>query len=306
MSMLRKFIPALLLGWTLLALSACRPAVVSETGTGLKVVATTTLVGDVVRQVGGELVEVSVLLPANTDPHGFEPAPKDLAHVAEAQVIFANGVGLETFLEPMLENSGGQAEIVFVSDGVPLLQAATHEDEDGGSDPHTWFDPNNVMIWTQNIERKLSVLDPSNAQTYSVNSEKYQEALRQLDEWIAAQVEQVPPDNRKLVTDHVEFTYFAGRYGFEQVGALIPGYSTAAQPSAQELAALEDAIRSLGVQAVFVGENVNPSLAERVVQDTGVKLVTLFTGSLSDPGGPAPTYLDFMRYNVTLIVSALK
>ena len=127
-----------------------------------------------------------------------------------------------------------------------------------------------------------------------------------MDAWIREQVAQIPPQNRKLVTDHLLFGYFAERYGFEQVGAIIPAYSTAAQPTAQEVAEIENAIRTLGVKAVFVGKTVNPALAQRVAEDTGIRLVGLYHGSLSEPGGEAATYLDYLRYNVTQIVNALK
>jgi len=127
-----------------------------------------------------------------------------------------------------------------------------------------------------------------------------------MDAGIRQQVAQIPPENRKLVTDHQVFGYFAERDGFEQIGAIIPGYSTAAQPTAQEAAAIEDAIRGLGVKAVFVGKTVNPTLAQRVAEDTGIRLVGLYHGSLSEPGGEAGTYLDYLRYNVTQMVNALK
>ena len=134
----------------------------------------------------------------------------------------------------------------------------------------------------------------------------YRQELIDLDQWILEQVAQIPEANRELVTDHQLFIYFANRYGFEQIGAIVPGYSTLSEPSAQELAQLEDAIRELGVRAIFVGNTVNPALAQRVANDTGTKLVFLYTGSLTEATGPAPTYLDYMRFNVQAIVEALK
>lgn len=289
-------------------LSACTQG--SQAGTGkLGVLATTTIVGDVIRQVGGDRIIVDTLLPVGVDPHTFQPNPQDIAKVAEAQVIFANGAGLEEFLEPLLQNAGENVEVVDVSSGIQLLQAGGQlagEEQHTGGDPHTWFDPLNVITWTQNIEKKLSELDPDNAQTYAANSQKYQSALHDLDAWIQEQVAQIPEGNRKLVSDHTSLTYFAARYGFEQVGAIIPGYSTLAQPSAQELAALEDAIRGLGVKAVLVEKNINPALAQQVAQDTGVLLVPLYNGSLSEGDGPAATYIEFMKYNVGEIVRALR
>lgn len=306
----------LLLWLVLLAvLPACTAAPApAPADSKLKVMATTTIVGDVVRQVGGQAVAVTTLLPVGADPHTFQPTPREVAQVADARVIFANGAGLEEFLKPMLENAGGGAQVISLSDGIQLLQAGDEsgepahpgEDDHSAGDPHTWFDPQNVILWTQVIEKKLGELDPSDAATYTANAQAYRAELRGLDEWIQSQVEQLPAENRKLVTDHTSFTYFAARYGFEQVGALVPAYSTLAQPSAQELAALEESIRSLGVKAVFVEQAANPTLAQRVAQDSGVPVVPLYNGSLSAPGGPAGTYIDFMRYNVAAIVKALQ
>ena len=295
------------LAWVL---SACTTSAGGGQSDQLHVVATTTIVGDVVRNVGGNAIQLDVLLPPGSDPHSFDPTPQDVAKVAKADLIFANGAGLEAFLTPLLKNAGSQAQVVYVSDGIQLVRFQSNlpgeESGTGGGDPHTWFDPQNVKVWVQNIEKTLSARDPGNAKVYAANAQHYQQQLDQLDGWIQAQVGQIPPGQRKLVTDHEAFTYFAARYGFQQVGAIVPGYSTLAQPSAQELAALEDAIRKLGVKAVFVGETVNSNLAERVAQDTGVKLVYLYTGALSDSSGPAGTYLDFMHYDVNQIVNGLK
>jgi len=278
----------------------------------LKVVATTSIVGDVVKAVGGETIELSVLLPIGADPHGFQPTPQDVTKVAEADVVFMNGVGLEGFLESLIRNAGGHAETVSVSEHVPWLafegqgeQAGGHA-HDQGADPHVWFDVTNVVMWVQAVERKLSELDPANAETYAANAAAYAATLEELHGWIEEQVAQIPGANQKLVTDHTALVYFARRYGFEQVGAVVPGYSTLAEPSAQELAGLEDAIRALGVKAIFVGNTVNPNLAQRVADDTGTRLVFLYTGSLGEPGGPADTYVDMMRYDVSAIVDALK
>ncbi|MDH7490041.1 MAG: metal ABC transporter substrate-binding protein [Anaerolineae bacterium] len=308
----------------LAGLYACRPATAPTPGSNprpalapvhlaagesLRVVATTSIVADVVANVGGDRIALTTLVPLGADPHSFQPTPQDMAALAKAHVVFANGAGLETFLESLMDSVGIGDRLVYVSEGVALLEAAhEHEGEAGheGGDPHTWFDPNNVMVWARNIRDTLSALDPVNAAVYQTNAQAYIARLEELDAWIRREVARIPPDSRKLVTDHATFTYFAARYGFEQVGAIFPGYSTLASPSAQELAALEDVIRAQGVKAVFVGKSVNPALAERVAQDTGVRLVFLYTGSLGGAGSPASTYLDMMRYNVSAIVDALR
>ncbi len=300
----RKVFPLILLASLLLA--ACGAPAASSSK--LKVVASTTIVGDVVAQVGGDLIELTVLFPPGADPHTFEPRPQDLAALSEAQVVVINGLDLEEALEPALE-ANVKGTIVHASEGIEVLafEGGEHAGEDHkGGDPHTWTDPNNVIVWTQNIAAALAEADPANAKAYQANAEAYIAALTELDGWIRAHLEQIPAERRKLVTDHRAFGYFVDEYGLEQVGALVGSFSTNAAPSAQELAALEDKIREQGVPAVFVGKTVNPALAEQVAQDTGVKLVHVYTGSLSEPGGEADSYIKFMRYNVGAIVEALK
>jgi ABC-type Zn uptake system ZnuABC Zn-binding protein ZnuA len=216
------------------------------------------------------------------------------------------------FLQRLINSAGGGTPVVPVSYGVEVLQygdenegAGENEHEGGESDPHTWFDPRNVMIWVDNVERSLAILDPEHSAEYRANATTYRGALEELDAAVVEQASVLPSQRRRLVTDHASFGYFAARFGFEQVATVFPGYSTLSEPSARDVAALEDAIRGLGVPAVFVGVGVNPSLAQRVAEDTGTRLVFLYTGSLSEPGGPASTYLDLMMYDVGAIVEAL-
>jgi ABC-type Zn uptake system ZnuABC Zn-binding protein ZnuA len=288
-----------------------------QTGDRLQVVASTTIVADVVHNVAGELVDLQVLVPAGVDEHSFQYTPEDVARVADADLVFINGAGLEAFMTPLMENSGQGARLVSLSDNIALLQASeldahdeivepVTDDENSNrqGDPHVWTDPKNVALWTQTIAAALSELDSPNADQYQANAARYQQSLQELDAWIEKQVVQIPAANRLLISDHQLFTYFAERYAFQQAG-IIPNYSTAAEAAAQELAALEDTIRQLSVKAIFVGNTVNPNLAQRVAADTGADLVTIYTGSLSE-GEPAGTYLDYMRYNVQAIVQALK
>lgn len=285
---------------TLAALAACSTPASSPATGGLSVVATTSLIGDAARQVGGSRVTVRVLLPIGADPHAYEPRPQDVTALSEARILLVNGFGLEATLEPWLANA---AHILTVSDGITPLPFAK---EEGGVDPHVWQDPNNVIVWTRNIAEAFAQADPAGADEYRADAEAYVQQLIALDAWVREQVAQIPAANRKLVTDHNNFGYFAARYGFTQVGEVIPSVSTGAAPSAKELAALEDAIRASGVKAVFVGSTVSPDLSRRVADDTGVQLVPLFTDSLSRAGGGAESYLELIRYNVTAIVAALR
>ncbi len=281
-------------------------------GEKLNVVATTSIVADVVNLVGGDHIVLKTLIPLGSDPHAFEPTPQDIAAVADAHVIFSNGLGLEAFLDALITNAGKQTPLIPVSYGILTLGSSEYEEEAENThdhedvDPHSWFDPNNVFVWTQNIKSTLQALDPDNASQYEQRAGAYQSELEDLDVWITQQVAQLPEVNRKLVTDHKVFSYFAVRYGFEQIGTVVPGYNASAQPSAQELAELERRIEAHAVKAIFVGKTVNPDMAQQIAEDMGIQLVFLYTGSLTELDGDAGSYVDFMRYNTYAIVESLR
>lgn len=302
------FVVALLALWGGLGNSPSPPpATQTPSSDKLSVVATTTLVGDVVRQVAGDRADVSVLLPPNVDAHTFEPAPRDLVAVATADVVFVNGFQLEGPLLTALERVGEHTALTSVSRGIVPRALGKGESGDRTSiDPHVWLDPNNVIVWVDNIARALSQVDPEHAPDYRTNAARYDSKLRALDAWIEDQVAHIPPRDRLLVTNHDAFGYLAQRYGFRLIGSVLPGLSTLAEPSAKNLATLIDAIKKLGVKAIFVGTTVNPTLARRLAEDTGVTLVSVYTASLGAPGGPAATYLDYMRFDVAAIVGALE
>jgi ABC-type Zn uptake system ZnuABC Zn-binding protein ZnuA len=282
----------------------------------LRVVATTTIVGDVVRAIGEPHLDLTVLLGAGMDPHTFEPAPRDAATVADTQVLFLNGGGLETFLAPLLEaNRNRDTLVVDLCEGLPLVHRETactehdHEEhahhEDGELDPHVWLDPRLVAAWADTIGRVLGERDPERAAHYQERAAAYRRQLAELDDWIREQVDTLPAPQRRFITDHHEFGYFADRYGFTITGALLPNLTTAAETSAREMAALETEIQRTGTRVLVVGVGANPSLARRVARDHGLRVVQLYTGALSESGGPAPTYLELMRFNVRALVEAL-
>lgn len=282
----------------------------------LRVVASTTLVGDVVKQIGGDRISLTVLLPIGADPHTFEPRPQDAAAISDAQIIFLNGLELEHSLEPVIQ-SNATGKIIEVSNGIEVLPFNENQSEintapagenhnHAAGDPHTWMDPTLVMIWAQNIAAALSESDATNAGYYEANSKAYISELSDLDEWIKTEVAAIPVEQRKLVTDHEAFGYFAHRYGFEVIGLVVASLSTSASPSALEIAALEDTIRQQGVPAIFVDSTANPVLAQQVAQDTSVKLVTIYSGSLGDVNSGIASYIEFMKTNVLAIVDGLK
>lgn len=299
MKFAKPLVVCLLIG--LLALSACSPIGTNTSG-ALEVVATTQIIGDIVSVISGDHVDLEILIPPDVDPHAYEPAPSDAEKLELADLVFSNGLNLEESMSGLLT---GLTSVVAVSDGVAPIQA-TSGDEAGSVDPHSWMDPQNVKIWADNIASALAEADPANADDYRANAEAYKSQLDDLDAWAMEQIALIPQENRVLVTDHEALGYFAQHYGFEIVGAIIPSYSTLSEPSAGELADLETAIQQFGVKAIFVGTSMNPSLAERVAADTGVKLVPFYTEALSGTNGPAPTYLDMIRYDVGAAVESLK
>jgi manganese/iron transport system substrate-binding protein len=277
-------------------------------GEKLRVVATTNIVGDVVGQIGGDRIALTTLMGIGVDPHSYVPTPTDSAAVHDAHVVLSNGLDLEPFLPKMLEGAGGRAVNIRLADRLDVGMADPQGGETAGgleTEPHVWFDVQNVIQWVGTIQEVLSVLDPANAEAYSANATAYTKELEDLDAWIVREVATLPADRRKLVTNHLAFGSFARRYGFQQIGAIYP-ISPSSEPSARDIAALEDAILKYGVPAVFTETTVNDRLAEQVAQDTGIHLVQLYTGSLGGPGSGAESYTEMMRYDVTAIVDALK
>jgi len=275
-----------------------------------KVLAIETFLADIAQNVAGDRLPVEALIPIGVDPHAFEPAPTDIRKVAASQVLIANGAGFESFLQKLLENAGGQRPVIEAAAGLTSRQPHDGEmaaAEHGGNDPHFWLDPISVIKYTENIRDGLSQADPAGQDVYAKNAETYISKLRELDTWITGQVQQMPEARRLLVTNHETFGYFADRYGFRIVGAVIPSVSTNASPSAKELAALTDRIRQTGAPAIFLETGANPQLADQLAGEVGIKVVTdLYTHSVTAAGGNAPTYIDMMRYNVQKIVDALK
>lgn len=217
--------------------------------------------------------------------------------------------------EYLVELSGFASERALFSAGPVHAHDHEHEGEEHAhedehqheGDPHFWFDPTLVVKYVENIRDGLVAADPDGKDTYTANAAAYIAELNELDAWIKAQVEPIPAERRLMVTDHHTFGYFADRYGFTIIGAIVPSFSTGASPSAQELAGLIDQVKDTGAPAIFLESSSSPQLARQVASETGAKVVTdLYTHSISEPGGKALTYIDMMRHNVTRIVEALK
>jgi ABC-type Zn uptake system ZnuABC Zn-binding protein ZnuA len=264
------------------------------------------------QNVAGERLKVEPLLARNVDPHSFEPAPGDVRKVAECNVLIVNGAGLEAgFLNRLLQSAGGKRQIIEAAAGLTSRTAREGELVESGEqhhegDPHFWLNPLHAIHYVENIRDGLSKADPQGAKAYAENAEAYIARLRQLDSWIAEQVQQIPEERRKLVTNHESFGYYADRYGFTIIGTVIPSVSTDAAPSAQQVARLVERIKQAGVKAIFLETGSNPHMAQQIARETGIKVVTeLYTHSTTD-GPPAPTYIDMLRYDTQAIVAALK
>jgi len=260
-------------------------------------IATTTQVGDFVREVGGEGVEVEQLLQPNSDPHDYEPRPSDVQAVAEADVIFASGEDLDEWIEEVAADSGTEAEIVDLGAVAPIRLP---------EDPHWWHDPRNAEAAVAEIERALAALDPSRKRELQRDAAAYEKQLRALDAGIAACVETVPAADRKLVTDHDAFDYFANRYGIEVVGAVIPSQTTQAQPSAKELSELADTVEAEGVKAIFPESSLSSKAAEAIADQTGVTAAyTLYGDTLGPEDSDGATYLGMEEANADAVVRGL-
>jgi ABC-type Zn uptake system ZnuABC Zn-binding protein ZnuA len=287
-----------------LFLASCGSATRQTSGLP-RVLAVESFLADITRNVAGDRLPVDALIPLGADPHAYQPTPQDAAKVADADVLIINGANLETFLAPILQNVSSKQLVVSASAGLTPRSDPTGQHPEG--DPHFWLDPNNVITYVENIRVGLSKADPAGSAIYAANAKRYTGELQALDSWILSQVQNVSPAHRLLVTNHETFGYFAGRYGFTIVGAIVPSISSGAAPSAQELAALIDQIRSTHAPAIFLETGSNPQLADQIASETGVKVVAdLYTHSLSAANGPAGTYIDMMKYDVTAIVDALK
>ncbi len=277
----------------------------------LPVVATFSILGDVLAQVGGDAVKVDMLVGPDGDAHTFEPSPKDSILLTKAQLIFEVGQAFEAWLDKLYDVSDSQAERVVVSQGLTLISARAdghHADGHHDVDPHIWHDVQNIIHITQRVRDALIQAAPAQADRYRANAARYIEALQMLDAWVVEQVQSLPASHRKLVTSHDTFGYFAKRYGFTVVGTALEGFSTeAAEPSAGALAALVNQIASEGLPAIFAENMHNSKLIQHVAKEADVLLPPpLYTGALGPPGSAGATFIEMMRYNVTTIVNALQ
>ncbi len=282
-------------------LSACGDAPASKPG--IDIVATTTILGDVAAQVAGDSATVTVLLPRNADPHEYQASAMQVAEMAGADLVIANGLHLEGGLLDVLtaaESDG--TNVLWVGEGVDPLPFGNGT---GTLDPHIWLDPIRMAEAARLIAAELHAIDPAGG--WDERAETYASELLATDAQITAILASVPEANRKLVTSHEAFGYFAARYGFQVIGTVIPGGSTLAEPSSAELAGLVDIIRREGVPAIFTEATASTVLVDALARELGgaVTVVPLYTGSLGEPGSGADTLIGLLITNAQRVAEAL-
>jgi zinc/manganese transport system substrate-binding protein len=295
---------------TALALAACGDGDAGEATAELRIVATTTILGDVARNVAGDDAAVEVLLPVGADPHDYQPSSQQVAAIQRADLVIANGLGLEEGLEDVLDSAArdGAAvlEIAPLLDPLPFGGEDDDADHgDGGLDPHVWLDPQRMVEAARQIATELEAIGPD--RDWGARAERYAGQLAAADRQIEELLAVIPPEDRKLITNHDALEYFAGRYGFQIIGSVIPGGSTLGDPSSGELADLVEVMRSEGLRAIFAETTESATLAAALADEVGgdVRVVDLYTGSLGEPGSGAETLIDMLVTNARLIAGAL-
>lgn len=257
-------------------------------GERVQVVATTTQVGDLVAKVAGDRAEVRVLLGPAVDPHEYEPRPSDARAVAEAALVVRSGGEVDEWLGDVVEDAGGDAEVLTLADHV----------ETRGDDPHWWQDPRKALVAVGTIRDALAAADPGGAAAYRRDADAYAGRIRALDSAIAACMDRVPSERRKLVTTHDAYGYFAARYGIEVAGAVIPSRSSQAQPSAGDTAALVRQIRDEDVRAIFPETSLDPRLERAIAREAGAEVGDeLYADALGPEGSPGDTYLGALAHD---------
>ena len=279
----------------LFAVFAAFPAFADE----MKVVASFSILGDMVEQVVGEHAEVTTIVGPDADAHVYQPSVADARAVAEADVIFVNGMGFETWSETLIAESGTEGTVHVATEGVtPVLV-------DGEIDPHAWNALTNGVIYVQNIADTMSEAMPNHATEFQANAASYISTLYALHADTLQRLAALPEDRRTVVTAHDAFGYLADAYGMNFVAPI--GIDTEAEPSAQELASLITQIREGGVAALFVENITSPALVQQIADETGLRIGgQLFSDALSERGGPATSYLAMFEHNLSQLLAALE
>ena len=284
--------------FSLIALAMLAAAGPARAADRLDVVASFSILGDFVRNVGGDRVDVTTLVGPNSDAHVYAPTPADAKKVADAKLVFVNGLGFEGWMPRLVKSAGGKASVVTTTAGIAPLKLGSE------ADPHAWQSVANAKIYVANIRDALGAADPADAGFFRANAERYLAKLDVLDREVREAIARIPQARRKVISTHDAFGYFAAAYGIEFIAPL--GVSTESEASARDIAGIVTQIRTLRIPAVFLENISDPRLIRRISAETGAKVGgTLYSDSLTDEKGDAPTYIDMVRHNIKALTSAL-
>jgi zinc/manganese transport system substrate-binding protein len=282
----------------LVALALMAVTTPAHAGDRLNVVASFSILGDLVRNVGGNSVNVTTLVGPDGDVHVYVPTPADAKKIADAKLLFVNGLGLEGWLPRLVQSAGNKATIVTATSGIAPLKLGSD------ADPHAWQSPLNVKIYVANIRDALIAADPADAELFRSNANAYLAKLDALDVEVRQAVAQIPENRRKVISTHRAFGYFAAAYGVAFVAPL--GVSTESEASARDIAGIITQIRLSKIPAVFLENISDPRLIRQIAAETGARVGgTLYSDSLTSEKGDSPTYIDMVRHNIKALTSAL-
>lgn len=282
----------------LLIAALCSMAHAAHAQDRIKVVASFSVLGDMVRQVVGELAEVKTIVGADADAHVYSPNTSDAKAVADADVIFVNGLGFETWSQTLIDNSGTKAKVFVATDGIIPLEV------EGEVDPHAWNSLTNGLVYVANVAKGMSSIDPENKAVYKANAEAYSARLQTLHDTALSKLGRLPEDRRTVVTAHDAFGYLEHAYGLAFLAPV--GIDTDAEPSAKALAALIDQLKQAKAGALFVENITSPSLVKQIARETGIKIGgKLYSDALSERGGPATSYEAMFEHNLNTLIEAL-
>ncbi|MCK1337651.1 zinc ABC transporter substrate-binding protein [Bradyrhizobium sp. 38] len=264
----------------------------------LNVVASFSILGDFVRNVGGDRINLTTLVGADSDVHVYTPAPSDAKRIADAKLVIVNGLGLEGWLPRLVQSSGAKAQVVTASAGIAPLKLGS------AADPHGWQSVPNAKIYVTGIADALAAADPDDAEFFRAQAKAYLEKLEMLDREVREALAKIPPERRKVISTHDAFGYFAAEYGVQFIAPL--GVSTETEPSARDIATIISQIKAQKIPAVFLENISDDRLIRRIAAETGSKVGgTLISDGLTGEKGPGPTYIDMVRHNIKALTSAL-
>ena len=288
------------------ASAALLVAVPARAQAPLKVIASFSILADLVRNVGGDRLEVATLVGPNGNAHVYSPSPADAKKVADARVVFVNGLGFEGWLDRLVKASGSKATIVVATNGIKPRERGgdAHGHDHGRIDPHAWQSVANVKVYVGNIRDALSRVDPAGKAAYEANAAAYRAKLDALEQEVKAAIAKIPPERRRVITSHNAFGYFGDAYGIEFTAP--QGVSTEAEASAKDIAAIITLIKRKQVSAVFLENVTDPRLVQRIASETGAKVGgKLYSDALTDEKGDATSYIDLIRHNLKQLAGAL-